>query len=153
LQPKRRIITDGVLSAIVLRQVAPASTVMGGHRWSDWRGLCFVLSDKLLGTLYEGLLEYRLNLVDQEPMVMRENKGNRIYIPLSQAGAVKRTETILEVGLKTYVMYYNQARPHQGIQQRIPDPPALSAPPPNQPKQVVSIPVLGGLHDNYQRAA
>jgi len=49
LQPKRRIITDGVLSAIVLRRVAPASTVMGGHRWSDWRGLCFVLSDKLLG--------------------------------------------------------------------------------------------------------
>jgi putative transposase len=55
--------------------------------------------------------------------------------------------------LKTYVMYYNQARPHQGIRQRIPDPPALSAPPPNQPNQVISIPVLGGLHHHYQRAA
>jgi len=54
--------------------------------------------------------------------------------------------------LKTYVRYYNQARPHQGIRQRIPDPPMLSAPPPNQPNQVVSIPVLGGVHYNYQRA-
>src|SRR5713226_10691380 len=45
--------------------------------------------------------------------------------------------------LKTYVMYYNQARPHQGIRQRIPDPPALAAPPSNQPNQVVSIAVLG----------
>ena len=55
--------------------------------------------------------------------------------------------------LKTYVRYYNQARPHQGIGQRIPDPPALSAPPPNQPNQVISIPVLGGMHHNYQRVA
>jgi len=55
--------------------------------------------------------------------------------------------------LKTYVMYYNQARPHQGIRQRIPDPPALAAPPSNQPNQMVSIAVLGGLHHHYQRAA
>ncbi len=55
--------------------------------------------------------------------------------------------------LKTYVMYYNQARPHQGIRQRIPDPPVLAAPPSNQPNQVVSIAVLGGLDHNYQRAA
>src|SRR6266567_5456459 len=56
------------------------------------------LSVRHLGTLYEGLLEYRLNLVGQEPMVVRENKGNRVYVPRSQAGVVKRTETILEVG-------------------------------------------------------
>src|SRR6266496_2244279 len=56
------------------------------------------LSVRHLGTLYEGLLEYRLNLVDQEPVVVRENKGNRVYVPRSQAGLVKRTETILEVG-------------------------------------------------------
>ncbi len=55
--------------------------------------------------------------------------------------------------LKTYVMYYNQARPHQGIRQRIPDPPVLLATPLNQPNQVISIPVLGGLHHHYQRAA
>src|SRR2546423_8905780 len=55
--------------------------------------------------------------------------------------------------LKTSVMYYNQARPHQGIRQRIPDPPVLSAPPLHQPNQVISIPVFGGLHHTYQRAA
>ena len=55
--------------------------------------------------------------------------------------------------LKAYVLYFNHARPHQGIRQRIPDPPALSAPPPNQPNQVIAIPVLGGLHHTYQRAA
>jgi hypothetical protein len=56
------------------------------------------LSVRHLGTLYEGSLEYRLNLVGQEPMVVRENKGNRVYVPRSQAGVVKRTEMILEVG-------------------------------------------------------
>ena len=55
--------------------------------------------------------------------------------------------------LKGYVLYFNQARPHQGLGQRIPDPPMLSASPPNQPNKVMAIPVLGGLHHNYQRAA
>jgi putative transposase len=55
--------------------------------------------------------------------------------------------------LKTYVVSFNQARPHQGLGQRIPDPPALSASLPNQPNKVLSTPVLGGLHQDYQRAA
>jgi len=54
--------------------------------------------------------------------------------------------------LREYVAYFNTARPHQGIGQAIPSTPApaplsrLSAP-------IVSIPVLGGLHHNYRRAA
>ena len=55
--------------------------------------------------------------------------------------------------LQAYVVSFNQARPHQGIRQRIPDPPALSAPPPNQPSKVIAIPVLGGLHYDYRRVA
>jgi putative transposase len=55
--------------------------------------------------------------------------------------------------LKAYTMYFNQARPHQGLQQRIPDLPALSAPPQKRPNQVISISVLGGLHHDYQRTA
>ncbi len=55
--------------------------------------------------------------------------------------------------LQTYVVSFNQARPHQGIRQRIPDPPALSAPPPNQPSKVIAVPVLGGLHHDYRRVA
>ncbi len=53
------------------------------------------LSVRHLGTLYEGLLEYRLNLVDREPVVVRESGGKRVYIPQSQAGPIKRTETRL----------------------------------------------------------
>jgi putative transposase len=54
--------------------------------------------------------------------------------------------------LQAYVVYFNQSRPHQGIRQRLPDPPSLSAPPPNQASKVFSVPVLGGLHYDYQRA-
>jgi transposase InsO family protein len=55
--------------------------------------------------------------------------------------------------LNAYVRYFNQARPHQGLRQRIPGPPRLSAPPPDRSGQVLSVPVLGGLHHDYQRAA
>jgi len=49
-----------------------------------------------------------------------------------------------------YVVYFNFARPHQGIGQRIPcspDPPIDVSP----DDLVVGIPVLGGLHHDYQR--
>jgi transposase InsO family protein len=55
--------------------------------------------------------------------------------------------------LKAYVVYFNQARPHQGLGQRIPDLPAFSPPPPDEPNKVRAVPVLGGLHHDYQRAA
>jgi len=46
------------------------------------------------------MLEYRLNLVEGEPVVVRTSKGKQTYIPQSVAGAIKRGETILElVGL------------------------------------------------------
>jgi len=54
--------------------------------------------------------------------------------------------------LLAYCAYFNTARPHQGIGQAIPQTigyvgtPAAAAP-------VVSIPVLGGLHHDYRRAA
>jgi hypothetical protein len=49
-----------------------------------------------------------------------------------------------------YVTYFNQARPHQGIHQRIPCAPHL----PDYPDgEIVGVPVLGGLHHDYQRQA
>jgi putative transposase len=54
--------------------------------------------------------------------------------------------------LQAYVVFFNQARPHQGIRQWIPDPLALSAPAPNQPGKVIAVAVLGGLHHDDQRA-
>jgi transposase InsO family protein len=55
--------------------------------------------------------------------------------------------------LKSYALYFNQARPHQGLGQRIPDPPMLPVPPPNQQNKLCAVPLMGGLHHDYQRAA
>ena len=48
-----------------------------------------------------------------------------------------------------YMSYFNRARPHQGVGQRIPDGPAND----NYDGRIVAIPVLGGLHHDYRRAA
>lgn len=52
--------------------------------------------------------------------------------------------------LRRYCVYFNTARPHQGIGQKVPDAPRAS---PNAGGAVVEIPVLGGLHHEYRRAA
>jgi transposase InsO family protein len=49
-----------------------------------------------------------------------------------------------------YTTYYNQARPYQGIGQRVPDPPETAG---KVVGQVVVVPVLGGLHHDYRRVA
>jgi transposase InsO family protein len=55
--------------------------------------------------------------------------------------------------LRAYVEYFNRARPHQGIQQQIPELPVSSAPLHNQRDKVIALPVLGGLHHDYRRVA
>jgi transposase InsO family protein len=52
--------------------------------------------------------------------------------------------------LREYVVYFNSVRPHQGLAQQIPEPPAE---PTASPGHICATPVLGGLHHNYQRAA
>ena len=47
--------------------------------------------------------------------------------------------------VREYVVYYNQARPHQGIEQQIPDWLATGS--------IIATPVLNGLHHDYSRAA
>lgn len=80
--------------------LAPALFALGfeqtrnGFQPIDYRDL----SVRHLGTLYEGLLEYRLNLVEREPVVVREAGGKRVFLPISVAEAVKKGETLLEVG-------------------------------------------------------
>ncbi len=56
--------------------------------------------------------------------------------------------------LKEYVAYFKQSRPHQGIHQQVPEqagfPEAGAC---NKAGRVTAIPVLGGLHHDYRRAA
>jgi putative transposase len=48
-----------------------------------------------------------------------------------------------------YASYFNEARPHQGIGQRIPDCPAGD----KRYGEIAAVPVLGGLHHDYHRVA
>jgi transposase InsO family protein len=54
--------------------------------------------------------------------------------------------------VKEYTRYFNYARPHQEIDQQIPCQPAYPAIP-AAGGQIVSFPLLGGLHRDYQRRA
>jgi putative transposase len=56
--------------------------------------------------------------------------------------------------ISEYVAYFNQARPHQGIEQRIPDPREPEDDRPHASEgRIVAYPVLGGLHHDYRRIA
>ena len=50
-----------------------------------------------------------------------------------------------------YVRYFNESRPHQGVGQRVPGP--TESPGDGVSGEVVAIPILGGLHHEYHRAA
>jgi putative transposase len=62
-------------------------------------------------------------------------------------------EKQLQRVLNAYVAYFNQARPHQGIKQLIPEIPVPSAPRHNQCDKVIAVPILGGLHHDYRKVA
>jgi len=55
--------------------------------------------------------------------------------------------------LNAYVAYFNQARPHQGIQQQIPESHGSSGSTPHEGTKVVAVPILAGLHHDYQQVA
>ena len=62
-------------------------------------------------------------------------------------------ESSLRHVLKEYVVSFNQARPHQGIQQRIPAPLEPGGAASRTKGRIIAFPVLGGLHHDYRRAA
>ncbi len=55
--------------------------------------------------------------------------------------------------LRAYVTYFNQARPHQGIHQQVPQGKVPSIPPGHCGDRIISVPVLGGLHHEYRKVA
>ena len=55
--------------------------------------------------------------------------------------------------LHAYVKYFNEVRPHQGIQQQVPQGKVLSIPPDQCGNRIISVPVLGGLHHEYRKVA
>ena len=58
-------------------------------------------------------------------------------------------ERHLDKTVKQYQAYFNHARPHQGISQRIPDP--LQKLEEQNVGRIMAHPVLGGLHHDYRR--
>jgi putative transposase len=55
--------------------------------------------------------------------------------------------------LRAYIQYFNQARPHQGIRQQIPERYGEPGPADREGGKILSLPVLGGLHHDYHRSA
>jgi len=62
-------------------------------------------------------------------------------------------EKQLQRMLNVYVSYFNQARPHQGIMQQLPESYGSSGPSPYEGTGVMATPILAGLHHDYQRVA
>ena len=55
--------------------------------------------------------------------------------------------------LRAYVEYFNEARPHQGIHQQVPQGEVVGVPSDQHRDRIISAPVLGGLHHEYRRVA
>ena len=63
------------------------------------------------------------------------------------------SEAHLRRVLIEYVGYFNRMRPHQGINQCVPEPADTSQGSVNVTSRVVAFPVLGGLHHEYRKVA
>lgn len=62
-------------------------------------------------------------------------------------------ETHLRRSLSEYIAYFNQDRPHQGRDQRVPAPGEPPGSALRNQGAITAFPVLGGLHTTYRRAA
>ena len=62
-------------------------------------------------------------------------------------------ESHLRRVLKEYVTYFNCSRPHQGINQRVPELKEKADLNGGTLGKVIALPILGGLHHDYRRAA
>jgi transposase InsO family protein len=98
-------------------------------------------------------------LIDVLRTPIRAPKANAIYerfIGSVRRGCLDHILIISEHQLywlvKEYVEYFNHSRPHQGIGSQIPQP-RVADNRGAQEWQILTVPVLGGLHHDYRRAA
>src|SRR2546423_2416867 len=59
-------------------------------------------------------------------------------------------EKQLQRVLNQYMVYFNRARPHQGIQQQLPEPSRSALASHQAGDKVIAVPILAGLHHDYQ---
>ena len=62
-------------------------------------------------------------------------------------------EKQLQRVLNEYAVYFNRARPPQGIGQQIPEPSRSALSSQDAGNKVIAFPVMGGLHHDYHWAA
>ncbi len=62
-------------------------------------------------------------------------------------------EKQLQRVLNMYVVYFNQARPHQGMAQQLPERRSSVPSAQDAGNKVIALPVMGGLHHDYRWAA
>lgn len=74
---------------------------LDGYMIIDYRDL----SVRHLGSLYEGLLEYKLFIAEEEIVIRIKDKTEQ-YIPKREAGDIKRTDVILDKGH----VYFSQSK-------------------------------------------
>ncbi len=55
--------------------------------------------------------------------------------------------------LHAYVKYFNEARPHQGIQQQVPEGEIIPVSSKQRRGRIISVPILSGLHHDYRSVA
>jgi hypothetical protein len=72
-----------------------------GHRPIDYRDL----SVRHLGSLYEGMIEYRLQIAEETLWARRDGKGNVLYLRGGQDGAPRRTDAEIKPG----EVYFSQS--------------------------------------------
>ena len=89
-------------------------------------------------TVWDGNL-----IISEEASLILQTRAGWIYLPPQSSSE----------HLDTYVHYFNLARPHQGIGQRIPDSKTDDNHERHAVGRVTAVPVLNGLHHDYRRAA
>lgn len=116
-------------------------------------------NDKKYGQRFTGVAQNRQIDVLRTPV--RAPRANAIMERF--IGSVRRecldhmlilSERQLYCVVRDYVAYFNRARPHQGLGQRIPDPPEVALDSAVEGRHpIIGYPVLGGLHHDYRRVA